>query len=305
MVSEHTNARLFFSQFESLAQSTLTGYRWQIQQIYSHHNYGSVPWDVNSGHTESSFTHKFIDRLITKARSPQSHAALDHVLYVKLVQLWQQRFWSAVSVSRIGQFGPRSTLAMAAAACFLRGTAGRPQDLVRLRRKYIYDRQPHGLEFIYPESDPDTGKSFSRKGRTESAARTLLMPECLDDGMDIAQTFRSYMSLAPKSGPLFQKTTPTGSWSGKGWSASTVTDKLRKALSEADLQLNWTQSQIKCYSAHSFRSTAATSMAGGKVPAEIIAKALHHKSSTVTAKSYIHPTASFIRSQLSVTGSTV
>ncbi len=205
LISEHVNARIFFSQFETHAQSTLTGYRWQIQQIYSSHNFGPVPWDVKSGNPEAPLTHKFIDRLISKSRPPQPHTPLDHSVYSKLVHFWRAggasprtettTTFSSTRVRRnvhapVGSIGPVSTFAMAAAACFLRGTAARPQDLVRLRYSYVHDRHPDGFEFVYPQFDPVTNKAFTRKGHNESAARTLLMPERLDDGLDIAETFR-------------------------------------------------------------------------------------------------------------------
>ena len=128
------------------------------------------------------------------------------------------------------------------------------------------------------------------------------MPEKLDDGCHIALIFRNYLVFAPQEGPLFQKTTPAGAWSGKAWSASTITDKLRKALANPSVGLSWSNSQIHRFSAHSFRAGAATEMASGQVSATMVAKALHHHGSTVTSRSYINPTDSHIRSNLSVTG---
>ena len=116
---------------------------------------------------------------------------------------WASRSNRSASGPVVGCLGPHSTFAMAAAACFLRGTAGRPQDLVRLRYSYVHDRYPNGFDFIYPTIDPVTQQSFTRKGKHDVAARQLLMPECLDDGLDIAATFRCYMIIAPRDGPLF------------------------------------------------------------------------------------------------------
>jgi hypothetical protein len=136
-------------------------------------------------------------------------------------------------------------MAMAAAACFLRGTAGRAQDLVRLRYDYVRDRGHDGFDFVYPDIDPDNAEPFSRKGHKGTDALRLLMPESLSDGSPIARIFRDYLVFAPKSGPLFQKTIPQGGWSGKGWSASTITDKLRKALADPSLGLSWQKDQIR------------------------------------------------------------
>jgi hypothetical protein len=117
-----------------------------------------------------------------------------------------------------------SSFAMAAAACFLRGTAGRPQDAVRLTFKYVVDRGHDGFDFFYPEVDPATGGKFTRKGHGDADSRHVVMPESLDDGFNLAEIFRKYLTIAPKKGPLFQKVTSKGDWSGTGWTASTITD---------------------------------------------------------------------------------
>ena len=307
-VSEHKNARLFFLQFQLLAQSTLIGYRWQIAQIYAEHSYGPVPWDETSGHNEATYTKKFIDKLISEARAPQAHTPIDHEVFVQLVQFWSNRGSlslkqrTATPTSQVQLNRSVSGSVMAAAACFMRGTAGRPQDLVRLRYDYIVDRAPNGFDFFFPSTDPATGGKFTRKGRSDAESRHLVMPECLDDGLMIAEVFRSYLGFAPKTGPLFQKTTPVGGWSGKPWTSSTITEKLRKAMAEVSLDLRLPADQILKYSAHSFRSTTATSMAVGGVTPSLVAKTLNHKGSGVTCKHYIAPTKGHLRKQLTVTG---
>ena len=147
-----------------------------------------------------------------------------------------------------------------------------------------------------------TSEPFTRKGHHGPDSRRLLMPERLSDGCHIASVFRDYLVWAPKEGPLFQKTTPGGDWSGKAWSASTITDKLRKALADTSLGLFWSKEQIHRFSAHFFRAGAATEMASGQVSATMVAKALHHHESSVTSRSYITPTDNQIRQNLSVTG---
>ena len=264
VMSASTNARLFFTQFSGLARSTLAGYRWQIQQIYAHHHYGPVPWDVSSGQAEAARTNRFINRLIQLAEPPQSHTPLDHVTFAKVLRFWAYGGYDDERQPRSTRHGskpqraPISTLAMAAAACFLRGTAGRSQDLVRLRHEYVQDRIDDGFDFTYPEVDPVTHATFTRKGHRGVESRRLVMPEKLDDGCHIALIFRNYLVFAPKEGPLFQKTTPAGAWSGKAWSASTITDKLRKALANPSVGLSWSNSQIHRFSAHSFRAGATT-----------------------------------------------
>jgi integrase len=307
-MSASINARLFFTQFSELAKSTLAGYRWQIQQIYAHHHYGPVPWDVSSGQAEAARTNRFINRLIHIAEPPQPHTPLDHIVFAKVLRFWayggygDERQPKPSRHSSKPHRAPISTLAMAAAACFLRGTAGRSQDLVRLRYEYVQDRTDDGFDFNYPERDPVTQAPFTRKGHRSAESRRLVMPEKLDDGCHIAFIFRNYLVWAPKEGPLFQKTTPGGTWSGKAWSASDITDKLRKALADPSVGLSWSKDQIRRFSAHSFRSGAATEMASGQVSATMVAKALHHHESSVTSRSYINPTDSHIRQNLSVTG---
>ena len=203
---------------------------------------------------------------------------------------------------RVGSTGPVSSFAMAAAACFLRGTAGRPQDAVRLSYAYIVDRGKNGFDFFYPVIDPDSSLAFTRKGHKDADSRHLVMPEALDDGFPISSILREFLVIAPKTGPIFQKTTSVGQWSGKGWSASTITDKLRKALAEPSFGLYWPQDQIRRFSAHSFRSTTATSMACGGVSTDIVAKALHHKSTSVTSRHYIAPSKDQLRHNLRTTG---
>ena len=208
-----------------------------------------------SGHAEAARTNKFINRLIHCATAPQPHAPLDHVVFTKLVYYSTQtgvkdRDRGGMAEGRHTSRNtrpPLSAFAMAAAACFLRGTAGRSQDLVRLRSDYVRDRKGDGFDFVYPELDPDTQEPFARKGRRGADSRRLVMPECLSDGCSISQIFRDYLEFAPKSGPLFQTTMSEGNlmgWSGKGWSASTVTDKLRKALADVSLGLGWSKEQI-------------------------------------------------------------
>jgi hypothetical protein len=204
----------------------------------------------------------------------------------------------------VGSVGPVSSFAMAAAACFLRGTAGRPQDAVRLSYAYIVDRGNDGFDFFYPVKDPDSDLKCTRKGHSDADARHLVMPEVLDDGFPIALKLQEFLIIAPKVGPLFQKTTAVGGWSGKGWSAACITDKLRKALADARLGLFWLHDQIYKYSSHSFRSTTATSMACGGVNTEIVAKSLHHKSTSVTSRHYIAPSKDQVRHNLGTTKKT-
>ena len=156
--------------------------------------------------------------------------------------------------------------------------------------------------FFYPEVDPDTAEPFTRKGQRSAESRRLVMPERLDDGNNIASIFRDYLVFAPRSGPLFQTTTSVGEWSGKAWSASTITDKLRKALADPSLGLGWQKDQINRFSAHSFRAGSATEMAMGNVPVTMVAKALNHQGSAVTSRSYINPPDNHRRRNLSVTG---
>ena len=312
LISAAANARLFFTQYSELARSTLAGYRWQIQQIYAQNQYGPVPWDMLSGHAEATRTYKFINRLIHCAAAPQPQAPLDHMVFTKLVYYWANGGQGDRSGMTEGRHTSRNTrpplsaFAMAAAACFLRGTAGRSQDLVRLRSDYVRDRKGDGFDFVYPELDPDTQEPFTRKGRRGADSRRLVMPERLSDGCNISQIFRDYLEFAPKSGPLFQTTMSEGNlmgWSGKGWSASTVTDKLRKALADVSLGLGWSKEQILRFSAHSFRAGSATDMETGGVSTTLVAKALHHQGTSVTTRSYINPSDSHIRHSLSVTGS--
>ena len=130
------------------------------------------------------------------------------------------------------------------------------------------------------------------------------MPEKLDDGLLIADVVQDYLAFAPMTGPLFQtvKSGVKGQWSGKGWTTGVITSKLRDALRDVRMGLDWKEQEISLYSAHSFRATAASSMSAGGAELALVASALNHAGTAVTFNRYVHYSKEKIRNGLSFSG---
>ena len=118
----------------------------------------------------------------------------------------------------------------------LRGTAGRPQGAILLRKAYIRpiykrDGSKNGFNIFFPKVD-QWGREISLKGHKDDKSRWKVMPETLVDDMPIAMVLRDFLDVAPDdtTGPLFQKVDARGAWCGTPWTVADITKKLQDAL---------------------------------------------------------------------------
>ncbi len=180
-----------------------------------------------------------------------------------------------------------------------------------LRKSYVKEnwirlkngrRWRNGLNIFFPATDDDK-KDVSLKGKKDTLSRFKVMPELLDDGTHVSGVLWDFLQVAP-DGPVFQTTTKVGAsqWSGKPWTAAIISQKLQEAMDDERLGLGWPWETIKEFTAHSLRSSAATSMARGGVPGALISAVLGHKTQTVTQDHYVQFTKEDMRRALSVTG---
>ncbi len=296
-------ARCFFTKWAHMKQSSLRSLRSQIASVYAQMDAGFVPWDTKSGDPEAPATKLVVDRIIANAEPPQSHEPLDHEVFRRLVEVlirakaeWK---WSVQL--------PRASLEMAACACLMRGSGGRPQEVLKLYKSYI---RPNfvapgvrdGFNIFFPQKDKK-GQKISLKGKSDVRTRFKVVPERLVDGLHIANIIQDFLAIAPNDneGPLFQTTTNHG-WSGRRWTHGAITKKLRDALRDPRMELDWPEETVRMFSAHSFRATAATSMAGGGAELPLVSTALNHKSTGVTLNHYVQFSKECIRKALALTG---
>jgi integrase len=68
------------------------------------------------------------------------------------------------------------------------------------------------------------------------------------------------------------------------------------------MELDWPEETVKMFSAHSFRATAATSMAAGGAQLPLVSTALNHKHTSVTLNHYVQFSKECIREGLALTG---
>jgi integrase len=297
-------ARLFFAKWAHLKQSSLRAIRSQINTVYAHMQAGYVPWDVASGAIEAPATKLFIDRVIANAAPPQCHEPLDHEVFRRLVEFLLRR----QPVYEHKRRQPVASLAFAACICILRGSGGRPQEAILLRKSYIRpnmlpDGSRDGFNIFFPAKST-SGKKISLKGRSDPRSRFKVMPERLEDGLHIANVVEDFLSVAPADaqGPLFQTVKAQGGWLGKKWSSGTITSKLQAALRDARMGLDWPEETVRLFTAHSLRATAATSMAEGGAQLPLVSTALNHRSTGVTLNHYIHFSKECVRRGLALTG---
>jgi integrase len=289
-----------------LKQSSLRAIRSQITSIYAQLDAGEVPWDALSTHPEAAGAKLFIDKVIASAAPPKCHEPLDHEIFRKMVEVAVRADKSWVRSKKPADV----SLAFAACACILRGTGGRPQEAIKLRFSYIrpnwdYAGRRDGYNIFFPEVD-DNGNVISFKGKSDARTRFKVLPERLADGLHIANIIEDYLKIAPRTGPFFQTSMNVKgggmAWSGKAWDAGVITEKLRKLLRDPRMELDWPEETVKMFSAHSFRATAATSMAAGGADLPLVSTALNHKSTGVTLNHYIHFSKECVRKGLALTG---
>ncbi len=299
-----SSARSFFAARRELARSTLTALKSNIKAVYANECAGPTPWDHANTDPEAPMTRRFIDKLIREAPESDSHPPISHGTLKGLMRLWQREDVSHMLTNE----PPISSFAMAACASFLRGTGGRPQEAVMLRKEYIKENilstgVRDGLNIFFPEKH-ESGAKLTLKGRTEPLIRFKVMPEKLDCGLPVSAILWDFLAIAPSSGPLFQKTTKTGPsvWSGAPWSVGTITEKLRKGLMDRRMGLGWTEEVVAQYSAHCFRSTTSTSMSLGGVAPALVSSVLGHKTNSTAQEHYIQFSKEDVRRALAVTG---
>jgi hypothetical protein len=303
LISACHAARLFFIENQHLRQSTLQSYKSHIASIYTELRAGPPPWAATFQHEERPYTTAFIDRIIKTAALPTPHSPLPHEVFCRLVSFLCRAGEFADKTERL----PLASFALAACACILRGSGGRPQEAILMRKSYLTPNftlsgARNGFNVYFPPVD-DSGKEIKLKGKGDVMSRFKVIPEKLDDGFPISAVIANFLCFAPEDseGPLFQ-TTRGPHWSGIGWSTQIINDRLQAALAHPKLGLNWPPEVVKAYTSHSFRTTAATSMSEGGVGLETVSRALNHSSVNVTANHYIHKSKEALRSGLAVTG---
>ncbi len=293
-------ARLFFAKWAHLKQSSLRSIRSQITSVYAQMDAGLVPWDPASGDIEAAGAKLFIDKVIASAAPPKCHEPLDHEVFRRVIE----------TLIRVREKSAFVSLAFAACGCILRGSSGRPQEAIQARKAYfrpnwIAPGVRDGFNVFFPEVDA-SGKKVSFKGKSDAKTRFKVIPERLSDGLHIANIIEDYLKIAPDRGPLFQTSVslPGGGihWSGKPWDTGVITEKLRKVLRDPIMGLDWPEETVRLFSAHSFRATAATSMAAGGADLPLISTALNHKSTGVTLNHYVHYSKECVRRGLALTG---
>ncbi len=124
-----------------------------------------------SGDIHAAKCDRTLRAIICAAALPTGTDPLDNDTFQKLVMHWGS------------SDNNRASLAMGALACFLRGTAGRCEDALRLERSHVVDNGVgQGFDFVFPKLRAD-GTRNARKGDRNNL--TLIMPEFLDDGFPI------------------------------------------------------------------------------------------------------------------------
>jgi integrase len=300
-------ARLFFVENKHLKQSTLLTLRSNINATYAQLRAGPPPWDEAFMHSEQPYTASFINRIIKTAAPPTPHSPLPHDVFCRLV-MFLMRVPSQPqpgTTLKPPQRVPIASFALAACACILRGSGGRPQEAILLRKSYVTPNtlpsgQRDGFNIFFPQVN-ENGVEIKLKGKGDVLSRYKVVPERLDDGFPIATIIGTFLNIAPSTGPLFQ-TTRGPRWSGIGWTTQLINDRMQAALMNPKMGLGWPLEVVKAYTSHSFRTTAATSMSEGGVGLEVVSKALNHSGVNVTATRYIHKSKEALRKGLSVTG---
>jgi integrase len=305
-------ARMFFTARRELKQSTLRSLKSHLNAIYEEGCFGLPPWDRAHASVEALATRRFINKLIKEAPASTQHPPLDQYTIRELIRFLKREDPADMQ----GEEPPLASFAMAAAVALMRGTACRPQEVIKLHKSYVREnwvrkgrgnKVRDGLNIFFPAVDDDD-EEVSLKGKKDPMSRFKVMPEYLDDGTHVAGILWDFLQMAPddSAGPVFQTTTkkriPTFPWSGKSWTTGIISQHLQRALNHDKVGLGWPWETIKEFTAHSLRSSAATAMARGGVPGALISAVLGHKTQTVTQDHYVQFTKEDMRRALAITG---
>jgi integrase len=303
-ISAARAARLFFTERQGLRQATLKAVQSHINSIYAAKCAGPPPWDDRHQSPEQPKTKRFIKKIIASAEKSTPHPPLDHEALSRVINFLRR----GTQGSMKGKRPPISSFAMAACIAFLRGTGGRPQEAVMLQKKYVKENRlpngrANGLNIFFPSVDKQ-GRRVKLKGKADALTRWKVMPERLDDGTPVSNILREFLDIAPAKGPVFRKVSGKASqpWTGRVWSTGTITEKLRDALRAEAVGLDWPEEVVQEYTAHSLRSTTATTMALGGVGSDVISAVLGHKRQSVAQDHYIQFSKEDLRRALRVTG---
>ncbi len=140
LVSAARNARLFFTERENLAQSTIANLKCQLSAVYAEYVQGLPPWSAADTRAEAVTTRRLVNRITKTARKPEKKPSMGSVLLSSLLS-----FLGRVSKMQYDMLASRAAQACIA---FMRGTACRPEDAVMLERSFISENRPMG-EYIY------------------------------------------------------------------------------------------------------------------------------------------------------------
>jgi integrase len=302
-VSAARNARMFFTERDSLAQSTIANLKCQLNAVYSEYQQGHPPWSAAGEGAEAVTTRRIVNRIEKTARKPAKKPSLGSVQVKQLLE-----FWGRASKMNIDMLASRAAQACVA---FMRGTASRPEDAIMLRRAFISENRPqgtvrNGLNIFYPPVDED-GVAINFKGNEDPEARFKVMPEKLEDGTPVSDYLWDFLSIAPRSGPLFQKTSRVRgyfgmTWSDDSWSVGDITEHLQRALRDPGMRLGWNEETVRRHTAHCIRTTATTAMQTGGVAPPLVSAILGHKTQQVTSDHYVHYSKEDMRQALAVVG---
>jgi hypothetical protein len=158
-VSAARNARLFFTERENLAQSTIANLKCQLSAVYAEYVQGLPPWSAADTRAEAVTTRRLVNRIAKTARKPEKKPSMGSVILSGILS-----FLGRDSKMRYEMLASRAAQACIA---FMRGTACRPEDAIMLERSFISENRlmggpRNGLNIFYPEVGSE-GKSLPSK----------------------------------------------------------------------------------------------------------------------------------------------
>jgi hypothetical protein len=193
-VSAARNARLFFTERERLAQSTLANLKCQLSAVYAEYAQGLPPWSAADTRAEAVTTRRAVNRIAKIARKPEKKPSMGSVLLSSLLS-----FLGRDSKNQVDMLASRAAQACIA---FMRGTASRPEDAIMLERSFISENRPlggprNGLNIFYPEVGSG-GNVITFKGKDSWHDRFKVMPEKLEDGTPVSDILWDFLEIAPR-----------------------------------------------------------------------------------------------------------